>query len=282
MATTYWPRSAWTSTARGGATQDGGDLVGLVVHYTGAPTSYLGLSRAATARALRSIRSYHVGTRGWADIGYSVAIDGAGRVWDLRGITRVPAAHASSSHPRENWHRSAVLLLLGVDEKPPPEMVEAFRHFRTRRWLDRWPGADDLLGHRDVSGASTSCPGDPVAAVVADGALLGSGSGGSAGDDPGAGSTWTEDIVRQLPTVSRGDRGEHVATSMGLLDRRGYTPANSRKRNGQWDGIAGEGWEEATREFQAEHDVRNSVRADGTGDGIFGEGTWEHSITGES
>lgn len=105
---------------------------------------------------------------------------------------------------------------------------------------------------------------------------------GGAGSEPAPVTDWTEELIMALPTIRKGDRGAHVARSMGLLAAAGYPPAKSRRKNGTYDGIAGSGWESACKRFQAGEGVRNSVRKDGTGDGIFGRQTWEHALTGRS
>lgn len=106
--------------------------------------------------------------------------------------------------------------------------------------------------------------------------------GGSEPAEPAPATDWTEETIMSLPTVRRGDRGNDVRRSMGLLAAAGYPPANSTRSNGTYDGIAGPGWEAACREWQADKHVRNSVRRDGRGDGIFGRWSWTHALTGDS
>lgn len=171
MSTTYRPRSAWTTAARGGATLTAAQLVGLAVHYPGRAQPYGLLTEAQEAAILRGIRDWHTGNNGWSDIGYQVAIGQAGRVWDCRGISRVPAAHASAANPDANREWGAVLLLVGNDEDLAPALVEAFRDFRHRVWLARWPRTVDVRGHDQVPGAVTSCPGPKVLAAIAEGTL---------------------------------------------------------------------------------------------------------------
>jgi hypothetical protein len=169
----YLPRSAWTSTAAGGATLTGSKLLGTSVHYPGdGNVIYAGLTRDQVAGKLRAYRSYHVNTRGWSDIGYQVAGDQAGRVWDLRGIGRVPAASASDANPDANQEWGAFLMVIGNSEAPSPALIEAFRHWRFHRWLTRWVGKTAVRGHRQVPGAQTSCPGSRVVALIDNGTLL--------------------------------------------------------------------------------------------------------------
>lgn len=217
--TIYLPRSAWTNTARGGARLTAGDLEGLAVHYPGRAAPYGVLTRRQEAAILRGIRNYHVGTNGWSDFGYQVAISQAGRVWDCRGISRVPAAHASAANPRANWRWGAVLLLVGNTERPRPAMVEAFTHFRREVWLPRWPGTTDVRGHRQVPGASTSCPGDVVIGLIHDGTLTGHPGAGRPAD-PSEG----EDMlpIRRVDTFTEATRSEDVELYQLRLRDLGY------------------------------------------------------------
>lgn len=166
---TYMPRSAWTPTAPGGALLTASKLIGCSVHYPASGNVIMaGMTAEQVAARLRGWRSYHVNTRGWSDIGYQVAVDGAGRVWDLRGIGRVPAASASPSNPDANREWGACLFVVGNSENPTAAAIEAFQHWRFTRWLARWPRADLLSGHGQVPGASTSCPGSRLRALIAD------------------------------------------------------------------------------------------------------------------
>lgn len=170
--TEYLARSEWTSASRGGSEMTGTQLVGVAVHWPGSSTPEYGVeSKAAVASRLRGWRDYHVNGRGWSDIGYNVAIDQAGRVWDLRGIGRVGAHCASSSNPDANHEWMGVLLILGAREQPTQAMLTAFRHFRTTVFLTRWSGRTQIRGHGQVPGAQTSCPGSRVRELISDGAL---------------------------------------------------------------------------------------------------------------
>jgi hypothetical protein len=167
----YMPRSAWTSSAPGGATLTAAKLVGVTCHYPASGNITLaGLTADQVASRLRGWRAYHL-SRGWSDIGYQVAVDGAGRVWDLRGIGRVPAASASESNPDANQEWGACLWIVGDSEPPTPAAVEAFQHWRFTRWLVRWPAASRILGHGQVPGASTACPGSRIRALITGGIL---------------------------------------------------------------------------------------------------------------
>lgn len=163
----YVPRSGWTTTAAGGGILTAGKLIGVSCHYPASGNIIMaGLSFDSVASRLRGWRAYHL-SRGWSDIGYQVAVDGAGRIWDLRGIGRIPAASASESNPDANLEWGACLWVVGNSEQPTDAAVEAFQHWRFNRWLVRWPRRDNIIGHGQVPGASTSCPGSRLRELIA-------------------------------------------------------------------------------------------------------------------
>jgi hypothetical protein len=149
---------------------------GVAVHYTGS-SSPLGstASLALSARRLENERAFHTGAppagRGWSDIAYGVAIDQAGRVFDCRGITYRSAANGDAT---VNQQYGAVTWLIGVGDTPTALMVNAFREWRTSRWLAMYPKATTVVGHRDLY--QTACPGDPAYALVRSGVLTQGGS----------------------------------------------------------------------------------------------------------
>jgi hypothetical protein len=177
-APTYLPRSWWADDdwKRGGAHLVDDELwrLGNVCHYPGRIRAFEIMTLSNLRHNLRGWYNYHVNTRGWADIGYGMCVsmttEGA-VVVDLRGIGRVPAAHASSTNPRANWHGGATLWTIGNTEPIHPEMVDAYRHFRRNVWLKRWPTATGVTHHRRVPGAQTGCAGDNMNSLVVSGAL---------------------------------------------------------------------------------------------------------------
>jgi hypothetical protein len=173
MATTYYPRSAWTNHARptGGLVPLAASAVkGVAVHYTGDPRLGQTATLAQTCARLEGERRFHTDAppqgRGWTDIAYGIAIDQGGRVFDCRGAFYRSAANGSVS---TNSAYGAVTFLLGVADTPTPAMVEAFRDWRTAFWLDKFPKATAVVGHRDLY--STSCPGDPAYRLIKNGTL---------------------------------------------------------------------------------------------------------------
>jgi len=177
--TEYYERSAWTSVSRPVSKlvpMSKSVVRGVAVHYTGS-SQPLGstASLALSARRLEDERAFHTGAppggRGWSDIAYQAAIDVEGRVFDCRGIAYRSAANGDAT---VNQQYGAVTWLIGVGDTPTAAMVNAFREWRTSRWLAMYPNATAVVGHRDLY--QTECPGDPAYALVRSGVLTQGGS----------------------------------------------------------------------------------------------------------
>lgn len=173
MSTTYYPRSAWTNHARptGGLVPLAASAVkGVAVHYTGDPKLGQTATFAQTCARLEGERRFHTDPppqgRGWTDIAYGVAFDQAGRVFDCRGAFYRSAANGNVT---TNSAYGAVTFLIGVADTPTPALIEAFKDWRTKFWLDKFPRATAVVGHRDLY--STSCPGDATYRLVRNGTL---------------------------------------------------------------------------------------------------------------
>src|SRR5690625_7684381 len=82
--------------------------------------------RAHVKAMLQSYRRYHVGTRGWQDIGYNFAIDMAGNVWEGRGMRNVGAHCASAANPGANTRYVGVIFIVGSQQDLTPKAVAAF------------------------------------------------------------------------------------------------------------------------------------------------------------
>lgn len=171
---TYIARDGWTRVPRPAKLTplDGGELRGIALHWTGSE-SPLGPNPtiAATARRLEAYRLLHTlpepKGRGWSDCAYNVAIDAAGRVFDIRGIGHRSAANGDAAVNRTH---GAVLLMLGRGDVPSQAMLDALRSWRRVVWLRRWPAATAVVGHRDLH--QTACPGDVAYALVRSGRIV--------------------------------------------------------------------------------------------------------------
>ena len=144
-----------------------------------------------------------------------------------------------------------------------------------------------LLGHRQAPDARTVCPGRNGMAAIA--RINARAAAIEAGDpapepkpdpkpeprpDPEPARSWTENIVRNLPTLTLQSpmrRGTDVARLQGLLIASGHAPANTI-RGDRVDGIFGPGTRGAVVAFQ--RSARIGV------DGIVGRQTWTALLGG--
>lgn len=175
------PRSEWTATKEGFSYALRPDTVtGFAIHYPGiGNVTTAGRSDDWAKQQLRNYRAYHVNTRGWADIGYNIAISQNGTAWWAAGKKK--AAHcASKSNPTANARHVGILLIIGNSERPTAAMVTTLNRVIAEVQAE-FPGARTILGHREVPGASTACPGTVILGMIHDGTIRASSSGGIGG-----------------------------------------------------------------------------------------------------
>lgn len=171
------PRSEWTDSAPGfpkfpGRKIDPSSVWGLVLHWPGdGGRNYASLTKEQVRAMINRYRTYHVEVREWADIGYPYVIDMAGRIWLAAGTSHAAAHSASDAYPTANSELMAALLLIGEDETPSPEMVESVVWLNAFLRSNQFPNMTQLLGHQQVRGASTQCPGKHVMEYINRGAF---------------------------------------------------------------------------------------------------------------
>lgn len=159
---TYLPRSAWGARPRNGG---GRALVpsrvdGTVFHWPGMQKPLR--TQAAVASALRGWQDYHMDGRGWSDIAYQIAIDQAGRVWTLRGLTTQSGANGDED---VNERYGAILLVLAPGESPSMAMRNSARAV-VADFRKRFPDAEFVGCHSDVRPDPTDCPGPLARAAI--------------------------------------------------------------------------------------------------------------------
>lgn len=167
------------------------------------------------AASLRGYRNYHIRTQKWPDIGYCYAIDQAGRVWECAG-ERVAAHSASPGYPLANHDGIGVLLVLGNTEQPTGAMINAIRELRVHL-RTRYHNMNAIMGHRDVPGAATACPGEPVTALLRSGVL----DSLPEPVTPPTGRPGPDTGTPPIPGYRFGDRGTGVAEIQRRLAARG-------------------------------------------------------------
>jgi hypothetical protein len=176
MSLLYLPRSAWNAAPVRGTpvALTPANLKGVALHYPAMGARTL-LSQTSVAAALRGWQDYHMAPkpkgRGWSDIAYQVAVDQAGRKWNLRGLTTRSGANGDGP---ANEAYGAILLVVGDDEEPTGAMVQATQEV-VRDWRRLYPKATEIQTHNAVrtryTGEGTDCPGTHVSKLIAAGAF---------------------------------------------------------------------------------------------------------------
>ena len=117
----------------------------IVIHHSASP-------RATTVGA---IRDFHMNTRGWKHIGYHKIVEEDGTVYAGRKLENV-GAHAFG-HNRDSIGICVVGDNTKEQESWSKEQIETLNELVHSLRL-RFPEAE-ILGHRDLEGAHTLCPG---------------------------------------------------------------------------------------------------------------------------
>lgn len=147
MSLTIVSRSEWDARPPRYTNQIETPTAELWLHHTASPSG--------GAARVRAIQDFHVDKRGWSDIAYSFLINHEGTVFEGRG------PGVAGGHTRgHNTVSHAICVLGNYDTVHPSQaalsaVVELARIGYERGW---WP-EKFTGGHRDASGASTSCPG---------------------------------------------------------------------------------------------------------------------------
>ena len=211
-----------------------------------ATTDLLILHHAAAASCTaEDVHRWHVGN-GWAGIGYHYLVRKDGTIYRGRPEDTVGAhAYGANSH-------SIGVCFEGnyqVEQTMPASQLAAGQALVAdikRRW-----GITKVIGHKDVAGSTTDCPGKyfPLAAIAS-------------GVPEAQNNTTKEDIIMvATQMIGNGDRGNAVRSMQGALIAQGY-PCGSYGA----DGICGAATVAAIKACQ---------RANGlTADGICGPDTW--------
>lgn len=138
----------------------------VIVHYPASGNITIGTDEAQIARRLRGWQTYHMTPdnpatkvkegQGWSDIAYSVAVDQAGRVWELRGLDRREGATTG-------WGGRSVSILIAVGDSEPLSDELKRSVLRVMAECDRRKGRKLKRGwHSQYQ--QTSCPGQPAIA----------------------------------------------------------------------------------------------------------------------
>lgn len=161
---TYLSRSAW-----GARPPNGGPgpltvsrVEGAVIHWPGSSDPDGIHTMAEVASALRGWQAYHMDNRGWSDIAYQVAVDQAGRAWELRGLRTQSGANGNEDL---NERFGAILLVLVAGEQPSAAMKATTRGV-VADFRNIFPRGTAIKPHSEVRPGGTDCPGPAARAAI--------------------------------------------------------------------------------------------------------------------
>ena len=127
----------------------------VVIHYTGADDLIdgdPGEFAHQLPQYLRNMQYSYVTNRGYS-VGYSFAVDWLGGVWQLRGWEFQSAANRG-----HNGHTVPVLMLVDGADEATPEAAASVRSLVVEAGA-RSGRKRGVVGHGELSGAATACPG---------------------------------------------------------------------------------------------------------------------------
>lgn len=212
-----------------------------------ATTDLLILHHAAAASCTaEDVHRWHV-SNGWAGIGYHYLVRKDGTIYRGRPEDTVGAhAYGANSHSigvcfEGNYQLEA--------EMPAAQLAagQALVADIKRRW-----GITKVIGHKDVAGSTTDCPGKyfPLAEMI------------SGKTETATNNTTKEDIIMvATQMIGNGDRGNAVRSMQGALIAQGYNCGSYGA-----DGICGAATVAAIKACQRAHGLAT--------DGICGPDTW--------
>lgn len=152
---------------------------GVKVHYEG--TYVHNGSHSECVAEVKAIRESHLANtaENYSDIAYNLLVCLHGYVFEGRGKRKRTGANGNQDLNRAHY---AVCALLGNsgDTDPSPEMVDGIRW--AIGYLRGNGAGSEIKGHRD--GYATSCPGEPLYALVRNGSLEPNGAGESPKPSP--------------------------------------------------------------------------------------------------
>lgn len=231
------PRSAWGARAARCSSNDP-NKYRMAVHHTYTPTS----SSGGYAARIRSIQAYHQDTRGWCDIGYHMLVTADGRVWEGRPVDK-GGSHVGGNNSGNvgfSWvgcfHPGACDSISSAQVPTQASIEGAGRAMRAvAQMYGISPTTGTVKGHRDHSGASTSCPGDNLAARIPDLRAIASGSDPGPGPDPNPGTTGTVlGVVWDSSVTSSPTSSGNVRIGDATITADGGATTTSRSSDGFW------------------------------------------------
>ncbi len=198
------------------------DIHFITLHHTDAP-------RATTWQA---VAAYHVNHNGWGGIAYHIGLrDYAGKC--MVSLLNLPETRSYHAHTEGNNHGLAVCVAGKFDMdiyEPTPAELDALRRVVAvvRRWAT-WAPRLPVVGHCDVKGNDTTCPGKHLKEVI-----------------PTLNETMIDDkgLAAEIWRVAKHSQvlSPNPASAIEIMMReQGYTPIGNETPvllNGVWQGVA--------------------------------------------
>jgi hypothetical protein len=127
-----------------------GVITHLTIHHTVSPPD----------RPISSIAAYHVNTNGWPGIGYHYVIGADGKISQTNYLTTKSYHAGSYAAPGDENLFSVGIALQGdfTNAAPPQAQLDAAREL-VAYLRETLPNSLTVLGHRQMPGAATACPG---------------------------------------------------------------------------------------------------------------------------
>jgi len=159
-------RSEWG--ARSTSCSSNPDKYRMAIHHTVTPAD------SDPAVRVRGIQNFHIDTRGWCDIGYHFLVSLDGRMWEGRPLGQLGTHVGGQNTGNVGISYIGCFQNSGCNgwapSTPPDAMLDAGATLV--REISRIYGiainSTNVKGHRDHSGATTSCPGDNLHALLPD------------------------------------------------------------------------------------------------------------------
>ncbi|MBO6934870.1 MAG: N-acetylmuramoyl-L-alanine amidase [Deltaproteobacteria bacterium] len=142
------------------------DKYRMAIHHTVTPAT------SDPAVRVRGIQNFHIDSRGWCDIGYHFLVSLDGRMWEGRPLNQLGTHVGGENTGNIGISYIGCFQNSGCNDwtpfTPPDAMIDAGATLV--REMSRIYGiavnATNVKGHRDHAGASTSCPGDNLHALL--------------------------------------------------------------------------------------------------------------------
>jgi hypothetical protein len=235
-------RHEWGARAPRNRTPLTNQVRGVALHWVGVKVT------GDPLKIVKGIQTYHQETRGWFDIAYNMCISQDGRAIEGRGWRTRSGANGSS---KLNRHYAAILCLIGPDQKPTDEMVDAIRD-QIASFRRVFPKATEIVAHGNLQ--ATACPGNDIKGLIDIGAF-------DPAHPPKDGEAVVVTSGYPLPSriLKRGSTGDDVRWVQSKLNIKGARPQLLV------DGIFGARTQRAVKRIQ-----KNNQPQAGPVDGIVG------------